>query len=155
MYKKTLIFNYFITNIEMWCWWKVRSVNPSLGYMVRLVLRLISWEHILACNTARWKKETPICKLCDVYTTESVWHFLFDCINVNLGVVREEMLKTIYDVMPTPMQIYLTNLTSKEKSCFLLSKMKCNFTQEWQNIYCAILSFTYKMYKVGPTEITE
>ena len=102
MYKKTLIFNYFITNIEMWCWWKVRSVNPSLGYMVRLVLRLISWEHILACNTARWKKETPICKLCDVYTTESVWHFLFDCINVNLGVVREEMLKTIYDVMPTP-----------------------------------------------------
>ena len=105
MYKKTLIFNYCITNIEMWCWWKVSSVNPLLGYMVRLVLRLISGEHILACNTARWTKETPICKLCDVYTTESVWHFLFDCINVNLGVVREEILKTIYDVMPTPMQI--------------------------------------------------
>ena len=59
----------------MWCWWKVSSVNPSLGYMVRLVLRLISGEHILAFNTARWTKETPICKLYDVYTTESVWHF--------------------------------------------------------------------------------
>ena len=148
MYKKTVIFNYCITNIELSCWWKVSSVNPSLGFMARLVLRLISGEHILACNTARWTKETPICKLCDVYTTESVWHFLFDCINVNLAVVREEMLKTIYNVMPTPMRIYLTNLTSKEKACFLLSGMKCNFTQEWQNMYSAILSLTYKMYKV-------
>ena len=47
MYKKTLIFNYCITNIEMWCWWKVSSVNPSLGYMVRLVLRLISMISVL------------------------------------------------------------------------------------------------------------
>ena len=102
---KTVIFNYCITNIEMWLesWWKVSSVNPSLGYMVRLVLKLITGEQILVCNAARWTKETPICKLCDVYTTESVWHFFFDCINVNLGVVQEEMLKTIYDVMPTPM----------------------------------------------------
>ena len=68
--------------------------------------------------------------------------------NINLGVVREEMLETIYGVMPTPMLRYVTSLTSKEKVCFLLSGMKCNFTQEWQNIYCAILSFTYKMYKV-------
>ena len=60
MYKNTVIFNYCITNIEMWCWWKVSSVDPSLGYMVRLVLRLISGEHILACNTARWIRETPI-----------------------------------------------------------------------------------------------
>ena len=82
MYKKTLIFNYCITNIEMWCWWKVSSVDPSLEYMVRLVLRLISGEYILACNTARWTKETTLCKLCDVYTTESVWHFLFDCITL-------------------------------------------------------------------------
>ena len=127
MYKKTVILKYCITNIEMWCWWKVSSVDPSLGYMVRLVVRLISGEHVLACNTARWTSETPICKLCDVYTTESVWHFLFDCMNVHLGVVRQEML-------PTPMLRYLTHLTSKEKACFLLSGMKCNFTQEWQTI---------------------
>ena len=32
MYKKTVIFNYCITNIEMWCWWKVSSVDtfPNL-----------------------------------------------------------------------------------------------------------------------------
>ena len=51
--KKRLFFNYCITNIKMWFWWKVNSVDPSLGYMVRLVLRLISGEHILACHTAR------------------------------------------------------------------------------------------------------
>ena len=52
--------------------------------------------------------------------------------NVNLGVEREEMLKTIYGVMPTPMLRYLLNLTYKKKACFLLSGLKCNFTQEWQ-----------------------
>ena len=146
MYKKTVILNYCITNIEMWCWCEVSSLAPSIGYMVRLVLRLISKEYSVACNTTRWTRVTTICKLCDVYTTESVWHFLFACMNV--GVVRDERLKTIYGVMPTPMQRYLTSLTSKEKACFLLSGMKCTFTQEWQNIYCAILSFTYKMYNV-------
>ena len=137
---KTVIFNYCIRNIEMWLesWWKVSSVNPSLGYMVRLVLKLITGEQILVCNAARWTKETPICKLCDVYTTESVWHFLFDCINVNLGVVQEEMLKTIYDVMPTPMQIYLTNLTSKENTCYLLSGMA-------KQILCNIIFLLYNV----------
>ena len=131
--------------------WTVRKgmyslacLDPSIGYMVRLVLRLISKEYRVACNTTRWTRVTTICKLCDVYTTESVWLFLFACMNV--FVVRDERLKTVYGVMPTPMQRYLTSLTSKEKACFLLSGMKCTFTQEWQNIYCAILSFTYKRY---------
>ena len=59
--------------------------------------------------------------------------------NVNLDVVREEMLTTIYGVMPTPMLRNLTNLTSKGKACFLLSGMKCNFTRMAIHILCNII----------------
>ena len=113
---------------------KVSGVNLSLEYMVRLVFRLTSGEHILACNTARWTKETPICKLCDVYIRlSSMWYFRFDYINVSLGVVQEELFRHMHSIKPSPTQRYFTNFNNKhdkEKACFLLSGMKNNFTQE-------------------------
>jgi hypothetical protein len=151
LYRGLTLFRGCINSINVSIWWQVSRCRPHLTKAIRVVMRLLSGEHGLACSTVRYRNkgqvvtQSTMCTLCDAEVSETVDHFLINC--ARLKMPREPLIMLMRDLALLPnMRVYMLALNSKEQTVFLLSGMGGQFILEWMDIYESIVRLVYGLY---------
>ena len=150
LYRGLTLFRECITSINVSIWWQVSRCRPHLTKAVRVLMRLLSGEHGLACSTVRYGNrnngqvvtQSTLCTLCDAEVSETVDHFMFNC--SRLETLRESLMRDM-QLLPN-MRMHMLTLNSKEQTVFLLSGMGGQFILEWMDIYESIVRLVYGLY---------
>ncbi len=125
-------------------WWSVCRVNPSITRLCRLVVRLMCGDHSLNSGRGRFTNNTVRCCLCDSYEQETVEHTLFTC--EALHQQRTETWQAVLSTVPHGMRRAILEMTTAEKTYFVLSGCQSNFVREWQYTYETIARFVNQVY---------
>ena len=111
-------------------WRKVSNDSPTLAKKIMKMLQLKG--KFVSPNTATYE---PLkrCQLCNSHDLGNVCHVLFEC--TELCAVKTPFLVTVHRCMPAAMNDYFRMFSNKQKTVFLLSGLKCEFVEEWADIY--------------------
>ncbi len=155
MYPSLNLFRLCFETIELCIWWRVSLDLPHMTRSTINIVKLMCGQHCLASNPGHGTGASKLCGLCDSYEVESVSHFLFSC-NA-LDEVRGPSWDSLLVHLPEPMASALNNMNHVDKTIFLLSGFKVNFTPEWLGLYEATALHINKLYmercKIKPHDI--
>ena len=80
MYLKLSLYNQSVTTIQMWPWWRVAERLPSLARKCMLLIKIMFRETGLHADTYMFNSgKDSLCKLCDMYCSETANHVFFQC----------------------------------------------------------------------------
>ena len=143
LYRGLGLFSECFKRTEICVWWKVSRCRPQLTRSVGDIMRLMCGQHVLACNRGQCNG-SKICKLCDLYETETVSHLLFSC--TKFTVLRATQWAEVLNSMPDQMAQHVLTLNSRDKVIFLMSGFNGNYTVEWLDIYEVVCNFISRIY---------
>jgi hypothetical protein len=144
LFKSLRMYESCITDVEMWSWWKFAHHFPQYLIKVRVLCRMLVEQNCLQTVVSRFDGSSPLCKMCDSREVETVCHMLFICEHWSL--IRERMWQKVQESAPQALRLELDNMCSKEKTVFILSGLKCQFTAEWSDLYINLIDFCYELY---------
>ena len=124
-------------------WWKVSNAIPTLAKKIMKMLQLICQSKFVRPNRATYEPLNR-CQLCNSHDLGNVCHVLFEC--TVLSAVRTPHLVTVYRFMPAAMIDCFKMFSNRQKTVILLSGLKCEFVDEWADIYKSIVYFIAEMY---------
>ncbi len=149
MYPRLTMFNIAVNSIEIHVWWTVCKVNPRVTKLCKRVIKLMTGETSLNAYRGKHTNRTSCCELCSEHRLEDVAHMLFEC--ETLKHHRDELWTLTLQHVPTGMVESMLLMGSGEKTLFLLSGLRAEYTREWQDSYEAIARFIDSLYKCRST----
>ena len=100
----------------------------------------------LKSYTYRYTKSNDVlCNDCDDYVKESIEHVLFECSGGNIHL-WSRLWQSVLDQCPEQLLKNCTECQTK-KVLYIFAAMKCNYHNDWDAIYVAMLNFGAKVYK--------
>jgi hypothetical protein len=144
LYKSLTLFNMCITGIKMWPWWTFAHHFPQYLYKVRVLCRMLIEQNCLNSVVCRFDHSSPLCKLCDAREVETVCHMLFSC--AYYDSIRQARWQMVRISAPPALGHEIDNMSAMEKTAFILSGLKCDYTEEWADVYHSIIMFCYSIY---------
>ena len=143
MYRSLELFNECVVNMNVSVWWKVSNAIPTLAKKIMKMLQLIGQGKFVRPNRAPYEHLNR-CQLCNSHDLGNVCHVLFEC--TVLSAVRTPHLVTVYRCTPAAINDCFKMFSNRQKTVFLLSGLKCEFVEEWADIYKSIVYFIAEMY---------
>ena len=143
MYRSLELYNECVVNMNVSVCWKVLNAIPTLAKKIMKMLQLICQGKFVRPNRATYE-HLKRCQLCNRHDLGNVCHVLFEC--TELSAVRTPLLVTVYRCMPAAMNDCFKMFSNRQKTVFLSSGLKCEFVEEWADIYKSIVYFIAEMY---------
>ena len=145
LYKSLPLFNACITKIGMWQWWVFCNKYPEYAFKVKFMYRILVSKSCLSADTCMYSGMSPVCPLCTDNVSETAYHMFFDCKTFTNS--RANLWREVEHTVPVAMLEELNRMNSRQKSEFIISAFRCDYTEEWSDMYMAIANFVYHMYK--------
>ena len=143
MYRSLELYNECVVNMNVSVRWKVSNAIPTLAKQIMKMLQLICQGKCVRPNRATYEPLNR-CQLCNSHDLGNVCHVLFEC--TVLSAVRTLLLVAVYRCMLAAMNDCFKMFSNRQKTVFLLSGLKCEFVEEWAEIYKSIVYFIAEMY---------
>ena len=144
LYKSLPLYNACVHKISLWPWWIFGDAYPEFLFKVRSMYRLMVGQSCIKFDTARYDNSSPLCTLCDAGVTETVDHMLFGC--SRFRDIRDQMWDIVIDNVPIAMAQELYNMNNTQKTEFIISGLRCEYTHEWSSVYKTMINFCYEIY---------
>ena len=104
-------------------------------------------ESSLKAHTARYgDKTSKMCLHCDMFEIQSVSHFLFDCNNADMVVIRERWQEIFDNEFPLGLVRSMELMSSNRRTLFIITGLENSYVQEWENVYICLCDFIADMY---------
>ena len=113
-------------------------------------MRLMTGKHLFQSNTYHRTNtdndvDSPNCKLCTNFSCETVSHMLFTC--PKFSNQRTYMWENVKLLCPKQLFLTMNDMHANDKTVFILSGFKCQYVQEWSDLYGAVLRYVTTLYE--------
>jgi len=140
------LFRECISSIDMWKWWYVAAICPSVVNKCKVLVKLMFRETCLKSSTYRFKgNNISLCQMCSEFEEETVTHVLMSCTYYN--DIRTAFWDKICKVAPQCLVHEIESMTPYKQVVFFISCFNSGIVQEWLPVYMAILDFVSLIYK--------
>lgn len=143
--KLTLYFRIYSNHI--WPWWHYASQYPQHTRECKTLLRLIAGEHCLSSNFIPDKSKTyksKMCTLCQMYVTEDILHFLFECTHSVPSL--NQFWDSIKIIAPLSLAVEMQKMSPSKLTTFCMSGFHCRYVPEWSEIYHVVCKYIHDLY---------
>ena len=126
----------------MHAWWSIAKSVPYLSYKIASIFSILmgSQPKFMMCNF-----QSKICKLCNSRSKDDATHILFDC--DGLRIFRAAAWIRVIQMMPHGMICEIQDMTSREKTIYLMSCLGGSHIPEWTNVYVQIVNYVHDIYQ--------
>ena len=91
-------------------------------------------------------KESPYCQMCDATAVETVSHVLFKCDEERMSICRNKLWNEVMKSCSQSLKDELQNMSSDEKTVFLLTGLNSGYISEWAELFSSIKNFLLGLY---------